>query len=108
MARATFAPAPASVLYLDFVVLHIFYVPEDPASLLIDRLAGSGPSNLLSGSSSICGDLPGSSRTRARRARKFFNLDGDKEMSERAVVSVPTTSRRFSENLSPQFAVREN
>ena len=43
----------------------------------------------------------GSSRTRARRARKFFNLDRDKEMFERAVVSVPTTSRRFSENLSP-------
>ena len=28
------------VLYLDFVETHTFCVPEDPASLLIDRLAG--------------------------------------------------------------------
>ena len=28
------------VLFLDFVVSHTFCVPEDPASLLIDRLAG--------------------------------------------------------------------
>ena len=28
------------VLFLDFVASHIFCLPEDPASLLIDRLAG--------------------------------------------------------------------
>ena len=42
-----------------------------------------GNQKLLSGSSSICGDLPESSRTRARRTRKFVDLDGGKESDER-------------------------
>ena len=35
-----------------------------------------GHQKLLSGSSSICGDLPGSSRTRARRVRNFSKFPG--------------------------------
>ena len=34
----------------------------------------SAPSKLLSKSSSMCGDLPESSRTRGQRARKFFKI----------------------------------
>ena len=68
-----FLQALLPVLFLDFVILHTFCVSEDPASLLTDWRE-SVPPKLLSRSSSMCSDLPDSSRTRARRARKFFKI----------------------------------
>ena len=78
MVRATFAPAHASSPIPGLFRLAHFLCAGGPSQSAHNTdWPESGPPKLLSGSSSICGDLPGSSRTRARRTRKLFNLDGD-------------------------------
>ena len=63
------------VLFLDFVASHTFCVPEDPASLFIDRLAGKWAiKNFSPARARSAATCRGSSRTRARRTRKFFKF----------------------------------
>ena len=91
MARATFAPAPASSPVPGLCRLAHFLCAGGPRLSAQRRTGGKVcHQKLLSDSSSICGDLPGSSRTRARRTGNFFSLDGEKEMSEETCGSVPS------------------
>ena len=66
-------------------VSHTFCVPEDPASLLIDRLAGKWAIKtslrLELDLRRPAGVVPHSSSTH----EEIFNLDGDKEIFERTV-----------------------
>ena len=91
------------VLFLVFVASHTFCVPEDPASLFIDRLAGKWAiknfSPARARSAATCPGHPALElEARSTEMRKIF---------ERTVVSVPKTSRRFSENLFSKSPVAQ-
>ena len=92
------------VLFLDFVASHTFCVPEDPASLFIDRLAGKWAIKNFS---------PARARSAATcRGRPALELDARGNFSTSAEIrkfprglsiSVQTTNCRFSENLFHEF-----
>ena len=86
--------------FLDFVVSHTFCVPEDPASLLIDRLAGKRAiknfSPARARSAATCWGRPALELD----ARRNFSTSTEiRKFSRGLSISVPTTSRRLSDVL---------
>ena len=80
------------------------YVPEDPASLLIDRLAGKWAiKNFSPARARSAATCPGRPALELEARGNFPTSTETRKVTRGLTIPVQTTSRRFSENLFHDF-----